>query len=242
MSGRDDGLEPLVAAIVERFGLDPAVRAPLVAVCRAVAEDEHAPTAVRDPEGVVERHVADSLSALALAEVRGARHAADLGSGAGFPGLALAAALPDCAWTLVESVARKARFIADTATAAGLTQVSVAPERVEEWTDGLGRCDLVTARALAPLPVLVEYAAPLLAPGGAVVCWKGAPEDAEIATGDRAAAELGLGPAVAHVLPATAGADRRSLYVYSKVGETPSRFPRRAGMARKRPLGGSTRG
>jgi 16S rRNA (guanine527-N7)-methyltransferase len=95
----------------------------------------------------------------------------------------------------------------------------------------------VAARALAALPVVLEYAAPLLADGGHVVAWKGAIGEAESAAGAIAAAELGLAPVeVRHVHPYP-GAGDRTLHVFRKVAPTPSRFPRRPGMAVKRPLG-----
>jgi 16S rRNA (guanine527-N7)-methyltransferase len=108
--------------------------------------------------------------------------------------------------------------------------------RAEAWRDGLGACDAVTARALAALPVLCEYAAPLLRPGGALVCWKGSVEAEEAADGRAAAAELGLSaPVIVPVTPYP-GSERRTLWVFEKTGETPSRYPRRPGMATKRPL------
>lgn len=213
----------------------------LRALSGAVVAGEHVPTPIRDPMGVAERHLADSLVALDLPEVRAARRAADLGAGPGFPGLALAAALPECEWTLVESVGRKAAFIRRAAATAELGNVVVVAERAEEWEAGLGRCDLVTARALAALDVVLEYAAPLLRIGGAVVAWKGAVSREEALAGDAAAAVLGLGPGrTEHVTPYPDSGER-TLYVYSKVRGTPDRFPRRAGIARKRPLGGSGR-
>ncbi len=112
--------------------------------------------------------------------------------------------------------------------------------RAESWPEGLGACDLVTARALAPLAVVAEYAAPLLALRGSMVAWRGRREPEDEAAGDRAAAELGLElGAVVRVQPYP-GALHRHLHVMRKVAPTPDRFPRRPGMARKRPLGGAS--
>ena len=140
---------------------------------------------MRDYDDAVERHVADSLSALALAPVRGARRIADLGSGAGWPGLALAAALPDAHVSLVESAIRHCRYLERAVEAGGLSNVTVVHARAEEWREGLGAHDLVTARALAALPVILEYAAPLLADGGHLVAWKGAVSPQEAADASR---------------------------------------------------------
>jgi 16S rRNA (guanine527-N7)-methyltransferase len=97
--------------------------------------------------------------------------------------------------------------------------------------------DLVTARALAALPVVVEYAAPLLAVGGALVAWRGRPDRDAEATGAGAAAQVGLEPGeVRQVEPYSAARDRH-LHVFRKTTPTPPRFPRRPGIARKRPLG-----
>jgi 16S rRNA (guanine527-N7)-methyltransferase len=108
---------------------------------------------------------------------------------------------------------------------------------VEEWRDGLGAHDLVTARALAALPVVLEYAAPLLADGGHVVAWKGAVSPDEAADGLAAAGVLGLAPAGVLAVEPYPGARDHTLHVFAKIAPTPSRFPRRPGMATKRPLG-----
>jgi 16S rRNA (guanine527-N7)-methyltransferase len=163
---------------------------------------------------------------------------ADIGAGAGFPGLALAAALPDATVSLIESTERKCEVIARLATAAEIGNAAPVPARAEEWAsgDGAGRYDVVTARALASLAVLVEYAAPLLAAGGFLVAWKGAPDPGEEAAGATAAALVGLEPRDPVAVRPFKGSRERNLFVYEKVTPTPERFPRRPGMATKRPL------
>jgi 16S rRNA (guanine527-N7)-methyltransferase len=200
-------------------------------------EDPTAPTAVREPADAVDRHVADSLAALELDAVRSARRVADLGSGAGWPGLALAAALPHAGVDLVESAARRCRYLERAVAASGLAHVRVVHARAEEWVEGLGANDLVTARALAALPVVCEYAAPLLGEGGTLVAWKGEVGEAEARAGAAAARELGLEAAAVHRVTPFPAAERRTLHVFTKVAPTPPRFPRRPGMATKRPLG-----
>jgi 16S rRNA (guanine527-N7)-methyltransferase len=175
-------------------------------------------------------------------ELRAADRIADLGAGAGLPSLVLAAALPDAEVFAIESVHKKADFIVRTAQAMGLTNVEVIPLRVEEWAAGEGTIDVVTARALAPLPVLVEYAAPLLREGGHLVAWKGPADREEETAGTQAAELVGLAPVRVDRVQAFRGADRHHLHLYSKVASTPNRYPRRPGMARKRPLAGSGRG
>jgi 16S rRNA (guanine527-N7)-methyltransferase len=233
-----DRLEELAA----RFSLPSGAPERLERLLELVAAEPQALTTVRDPAGAVEIHVADSLAALDVPAVRRAGRIADLGSGGGYPGLVLALALPDAQVALVESVGKKAAFLERAAVDLGLDTVEVVPRRAEDWPAGLARADVVTARALAPLAVLVEYAAPLLVPGGALVAWKGRPEAAEIADADVAAARLGMSTPTARDVPAdlVRGAERRRLYLSSRVGDLPAGYPRRPGMARKRPIQAST--
>jgi 16S rRNA (guanine527-N7)-methyltransferase len=192
---------------------------------------------VREVSEALDRHVADSLVAAELPAVRDARRIADLGSGAGWPGLALAAALPGARVALVESAIRHCRYLERAVDAGRLENAEVVRARVEEWVDGVGVHDVVTARALASLPVLCEYAAPLLAVGGVLVAWKGAVSDAEASAGAAAAVQLGLEPAEVLAVDPYPAAEHRTLHVFRKIAPTPDRFPRRAGMAVKRPLG-----
>ena len=235
-------MEHRLTELAARHGLDDHVVGTLRALLRHQAADEHASTTVRDPAAAVDRHLADSLVALELPAVRAARRLADLGAGAGWPGLALAAALPGCRVALVESASRRCRYLERAVAAANLANVDVVHARAEEWAAGLGTQDVVTARALAALPVLCEYAAPLLAEGGTLVAWKGRLAGEERAAGERAAGELGLSvPEVVAVDPYP-GAGEAVLVTARKVAPTPERFPRRPGMAIKRPLGGPARG
>ena len=168
----------------------------------------------------MDAHVADALVALDLDEVRAALRVADLGSGAGFPGLVLAAALPEAEVSLVEASAKKCEFLTRATEAMGLDNVVVVAERAEEWDRGMGRCDLVTARAVGPLNVLVEYAAPLLEHGGALVAWKGRRDETDERDGDAASAATGLGPAVVRAVRPWNGAEHLHLHLYVKVEES----------------------
>lgn len=175
-----------------------------------------------------------------MPELRSASWIADVGSGAGFPGLVLAVALPRARVDMIESASRKCAVIDRLTHAAGLDNelVRALPMRAEERAAWGGResYDAVTARAVASLPVLVEYASPLLAIGGVFVAWKGSLDGDEEARGAKAAVEVGLEPErVVQVEPWLGVRDRR-LVVYRKVSPAPDRFPRRPGMASKRPL------
>jgi 16S rRNA (guanine527-N7)-methyltransferase len=209
----------------------------------ALAEEPDPPTTLVDPAEAVDRHIADSLSGLAIPELRAAKALADIGAGAGFPGLALAVAIPMARVDLVESSGRKTAVIGRLAEAADAVNARPVTARAEEWgrlaapVGGRGAYDVVTARAVAPLAVLVEYAAPLLREGGTLVAWKTSAAGAEEEGGAKAGAEVGLSPeGQLEVQPWPAARDRR-LYVYRKIAPTPERFPRRPGMAAKRPLG-----
>jgi len=154
----------------------------------------------------------------------------DIGSGAGFPGLPLAVALPSAAIDLVEATARKCEVIDRLALAAAAGNARSVAARAESL--GHFDYDVVTARALAPLGVLAEYAAPLLGNDGVLLAWKGEPEAGEESVGSSVAMEFDRALPVA---PFPAAHSRR-LVVLRKVGPTPPGFPRRPGMARKRPL------
>ncbi len=229
-------LRSRLARLVEEFGLPEGAGRQLRAVLDTVERDPTAPTTVTDPVRSVELHVADALDGLRLSAIRDAGSVADLGSGAGFPGLVLAVALPASRVRLVDSVGRKCEFLRRAAAAAELRNVEVVHARAEDWPEGIERHDLVTARAVASLSVLVEYAAPLLALDGRLVAWKGLRDPREEADGRAAAAATGLEVVETVAVPPRPGAEHRHLHVYAKVSLTPARFPRRPGMARKRPI------
>jgi len=224
--------------LTTRYDLGGAQADALAGLLLLLERDPHAPTAMRMPGRAVDGHIADALAGLELAAVRNARRAADIGSGAGLPGLPLAIALPACEVALVESANRKADFVRAAIEALGIANAHAVWARAESWPDGIGAHDLVTARALAAPPIVIEYAAPLLRLGGALVEWRGALSRAEAVVAQAAAETIGLRFDDARPVSPFPGADRHHLYVYMKVRDTPDRFPRRPGMARKRPLSG----
>jgi 16S rRNA (guanine527-N7)-methyltransferase len=217
--------------------LTSAQLAQFEAVLEMLRQDEHAPTAVRDTTQAVDVHLADSLAALELDAIAGASAIADLGAGAGFPGLAIAIALPGAEVSLVESQRRRCEFLERVRVHAGIENARVVRARAEEWSEGLSRNDAVMARALAAQSVVLEYAAPLLRLGGTLVDWRGKRQGAEEEAATVAAGALGLERLEIRRVQPFEGAIDRHLHVFQKVAETPERFPRRAGIARKRPLG-----
>ena len=224
-----------IAALLRRYDLPRDAAAPLGALLDRLARPE-APTSVHDRCRAIDVHIADSLAGIEIEELRTARQMADLGAGAGLPGLALAAVLPDTLVVLVEASRRKCEFLRSAITAMGLENAEVVWARAEEWRDGSGRCDVACARALASLPVLCEYAAPLLRERGLLVAWKGSVSDAELTDAQAAAAHLGLVPEQVRPVIPFDGSERRALHLFRKVAPTPTRYPRRPGIATKRPL------
>ena len=222
--------------------LDPAARRSLERVLDLIAADERAPTTVRQPADAWDVHVADSLSGLEVPELARAMAIADIGAGAGFPGLALAAAMPAARVDLIESASRKADFIERAIAASTLANATVIAARSEEWAreppldGGREAYDAVTARAVGRLAELAELASPLLREGGVLVAWKGAVDEREEADGLHAAQVLGLERAEVRPVEPYPGSQRRTLHVFRKVSPTPEGYPRRPGMAAKRPL------
>jgi 16S rRNA (guanine527-N7)-methyltransferase len=233
----DEDLLAGLQGLAARYGLGVRQREQLALLLSGLDAHERAPTAVHSPRRAIDVHIADGLVALELELVRNADRIADLGAGAGFPGLALAVALPGAAVHLVESQRRKCAFMEGLCATAEIANARVACTRAEEWGEGLGRNAVVVARALAAQPVVLEYAAPLLRLGGGLVDWRGRRAEAEEAMSARAADELGLRLLEIRKVEPFAGTRDHHLHVYLKVRDTPDRFPRRAGVAHKRPLG-----
>lgn len=234
----DRRAEARLAELADRFSLSEEAVAHGRTLLELWKADELASTTVTDPVDAVDQHLADAWVALDLREVREARRAADLGTGAGIPALPLAIALPELSMALVESVSRRTVFLERAIEACGLGgRCSVVALRAEGWPAGIGVHDLITSRALATLDVVLEYSAPLLRLGGVSVAWKGALSGDERDGGYRAAELLGMEIEQELKVEPFAGARDRRLIVARKVSETPERFPRREGMAKKKPLG-----
>jgi 16S rRNA (guanine527-N7)-methyltransferase len=231
-AGRLDALAP-------SWSVDSAALAKLVELLGLVSEDPRAATSVREPAEGAHVHVADSLSALPWLDGLGpGARVADIGSGAGFPGLAVAIARPALHVDLVESGARKCEFLEDAARRLELTNVGVVNRRAEEWAAEEGRegYGAVLARAIAPLATLVEYAAPLLSAQGRLIAWKGERDPAAERSAELAAAKAGMRPVSIERVHPYPRSRAHNLHLYEKVSPTPAGLPRRPGMARKRPL------
>lgn len=219
--------------------MHPTQREALRKVLELLTEERASVSSVTDPERAWRVHVADSLTGLEVDELSTALRIADIGSGAGFPGLALAVALPAAHVDLIESVGRKCEFMQRAVDAAGIANASVINARSEEIAVGEKRdsYDAVTARAVGRLSTLAELASPLLKENGALVAWKGkrGPDEEQQLT--RAADQLAMHPERILDVGDRAGSKHRHLHVLRKQGPTPPQLPRRPGMAKKRPRG-----
>jgi len=195
-------------------------------------------TAIRDPGTVATAHVIDSLTALAILRERGADRMIDLGSGGGYPGLPIAAALPMARTLLLEPIGKKAAFLSAVVAATGLTDsVEAAAVRAEALaTDGRhrGRWPAVTARAVASLADLVELSFPLLAPGGSLVAWKRGDLGPELASAERAVKALGGGTIEVRSV-GVAGLETHRLVIASTLAAAPPEYPRDPATRKRRP-------
>ncbi|MSQ22854.1 MAG: 16S rRNA (guanine(527)-N(7))-methyltransferase RsmG [Dehalococcoidia bacterium] len=198
-------------------------------------------TAITEPADIEQFHFLDSLSvALALPDsVRATGRLCDVGSGAGFPGVPLKLLFPGIRLTLIDSTAKRARFLSALVAALGLENVEVRTGRCEDLAQDAQlreSFDAVVARAVAPLRVLAEYALPFCRLGGCGVFQKKGGIQAELAEAAQAWKELGGGHPVVKPIPQEVLGGDRVLVVVEKVSGTADRYPRRAGVPAKRPL------
>ncbi len=198
-------------------------------------------TALRDPEAIERRHFGESLALLRALEDAGClgSPAIDIGTGAGFPGLAIKIARPDLRLTLLEATAKKIAFLQHIVALLRLDGVTVVHGRAEEVAhDPAHRAAyaLALARAVAPLRVLVELALPFVRLGGVLATPKGSAAPREAREAGAALAACGGRIEAITRLEAPAGGPSPALVIIRKTAETPERFPRRAGIPSKRPL------
>jgi 16S rRNA (guanine527-N7)-methyltransferase len=219
-------------------GLDAAAREKLRIVLDLLAQERASVSSVVDDQAW-RVHVADSLTGLEVPELRYAQAVADVGSGAGFPGLVLAVELPKARVDLVESIGRKCEFMRRAISAAEIPNATVLNTRSEDLAAAEGReaYDVVTARAVGRLSTLAELASPLLKPNGVLVAWKGKRDPGEEQQLANASGSLSMTPEQILDVGNRAGSEHRHLHVLRKTAPTPSNLPRKPGIAKKRPKG-----
>ena len=196
-------------------------------------------TAIRDVEGIRSKHFLDSLSCSLAWKSAQPRRLIDVGTGAGFPGIVLKIIYPAMKLTLVESVGKKAKFCSHIVQILELENVEILSERAED----VGRnpahrekYDWAVARAVAAMPVLVEYLLPLVKVGGGVLAQKGESGPAEVNAAAKALKLLGGRLRQLHKVELPGVADERFLVVIDKFAATPITYPRNAGIPAKKPL------
>jgi 16S rRNA (guanine527-N7)-methyltransferase len=218
--------------------LTPEGRAALEKVLELLSEERASVSSIVD-QRAWRVHVQDSLTGLEVEDLRSAKRVADVGAGAGFPGLALAVALPDARIDLIESVGRKCTFMQHAIDSAGIPNASVLNTRSEDLAKAAGReqYDIVTARAVGRLSTLAELASPLLKPNGALIAWKGKRDADEEKQLEGAAESLAMRPESILEVGDRAGSKHRHLHILRKSGPTPPELPRRPGVAKNKPRG-----
>jgi 16S rRNA (guanine527-N7)-methyltransferase len=217
----------------------PTAAGPALEALLELLADPRAPISASTVKRARDVHIADSLSGLEVEPLAAAGTVADLGSGAGLPGLVLAACRPEARFDLIESLGRKCDFLRDAAQRMGLENVTVVCDRSEDWASSRGReaYDAVTARAVGSLATLAELGSPLLHEGGVLVAWKGARSEAEESELAHAAPRLAMEPLEVRSVRPYPGSRDRHIHLLRKNGPTPNGLPRRPGMAAKRPFG-----
>ena len=192
-------------------------------------------TAITDPEGIEDKHFADSLLLAKLPETAG--KLVDVGTGAGFPGVVAKIFKPELQLTLMEPTGKRVEFLKYVCAQLGLSGVEFAKERAEEAARKVWReqFDVATARGVAALPMLSEYCLPLVKVGGVFLAMKGPGAAEELAESGAALKKLGgKGSGVAEFhLP---GGDVRNIIRIKKISQTPPVYPRNGGKIAKSPL------
>ena len=203
-------------------------------------------TAVRDLNGIERRLILESarlvapILSLPHGPANGAPRLLDLGTGGGIPGMVLAIACPELRVTLLDATGKKVAFLGEAIQALELEHVSTLHGRAEEighdprWRN---QFDIVTARAVATLPALLELGLPLVRTGGHLVLPKGTGIEDELQQAERAAAILGAGIVSAELLPDAGSTIDTRLVIVRKVATTPGTCPRRSGLPTRNPLG-----
>lgn len=196
-------------------------------------------TSIIEPQAILIKHFLDSLSILSLPNLPEAPNVMDIGTGAGLPGMALKIARPDWTVVLSDGTAKKITALNAMITAIGLTGIQAIQGRAEELGQQprhRGQYHLVTARALARLPILLEYMLPLCQLGGLCIAMKG--DTAALEIDDSANALKTLGGQIEAVTPVQLPTVEQPHYLVSirKVAKTPTLYPRRAGLPSKSPL------
>ncbi len=194
-------------------------------------------TAITDPDGIAVKHFADSISALSAADFPQNAKVLDVGTGAGFPSIPLLIARPDLDMTMIDSTAKKLKYVASAVETLGLS-AQVLHTRAEEAGQNKEyreKFDIVCSRAVAALNVLCEYCLPFVKVGGVFLAMKGAKAQEEIADAKSAIKTLG-GKIVAEKSFTLSDGGERTIVVIKKISQVPPKYPRVSAQIAKKPL------
>lgn len=187
-------------------------------------------TAITDEEEFVVKHLLDSASAIPY--IRQGAKVLDIGTGAGFPAVPLAVLRSDISVTALDATEKKVEFVKSAIAALRLSNIEAVCGRAEEMTELFGKFDVVTARAVASLPVLLELAAPMLKVGGEFIAYKSG--ESELDSAKNAMSVLKMQHAATHALDIEGNS--RALIVFKKTASTPAGYPRRYSAIKNSPL------
>lgn len=194
-------------------------------------------TAITDPDGIAVKHFADSISVLSACEFTQGTRVMDIGTGAGFPGIPLLIMRPDIDLTMVDSTAKKLKYVQSTVDSLGLiaTTLHTRAEEAGQSKEYREKFDIVCSRAVAALNVLCEYCLPFVKVGGIFVAMKGAKAQEEIADAKAAIKLLG-GKIIDEKSFSLSDGGERTLVVIKKISQIPPKYPRPSAQIAKKPL------
>jgi len=194
-------------------------------------------TAITDPDGIAVKHFADSISVLSAAEIPQGARILDVGTGAGFPGIPLLIMRPDIDLTMIDSTAKKLKYVENTVNELGLiaTTLHTRAEEAGQSKEYREKFDFVCSRAVAALNVLCEYCLPFVRQNGLFIAMKGAKAQEEIDAAKGAIKTLG-GKIVAEKSFSLSDGGARTLVVIKKISQVPPKYPRPSAQIAKKPL------
>ncbi len=221
-----------------RYDLDRVQMERLVTLQSLLSEPENRGLTSVPPDRIGKIHILDSLNLLDFPQVTHAHSCVDVGSGGGLPGLPLSIARPGLNMTLIESNKRKSAFLSRAVSILGLSNVRVLAVRAEDAarTELRDSFDLALARAVGPLPVVLEFTLPLLRTGGNSLLQRGSREPGDLEAAEISSSLLGGELKRVKKVSPYPGSINLHIWVVAKKTSTPKRFPRRVGVAKKRPL------